>query len=555
MPTITISSADLKALAGLPEGAEGLESLLSSIKCSQESECGDEIQIEVTSDRPDLFSTEGIARAIRSYTKGASEYSIKTSNLDPLRLTVDRSALQVRPIIMCAAVREISLGQEAARQFMQLQEKLHKTYGADRKKASIGVYDLGKVKPPFRYSAGLPTDITFVPLDSTAPLGGREILELTPKGKEYAWIISDQKRFPLLSDSGGRVLSMPPIINSEETRVTSETSDLFIDVTGLDEKSVGICLNIMVTSILERGGRLQSVEINYPDKTTTTPKLEHREHRLRLENAEAVSGLKINADEAVRLLASMGHRPRKPMGREIIVEVPPYRVDILHEVDLIEDLIMAFGLNNVPPEYPAVATEGSLLPGNRLRSRVRDLLVGAGFQEIATYMLTSREVMVDKPKLPQRRFVEIASPVSSDYTLVRDLLLPKILDFLGRNAHVNYPQRVFEYSLVVRESSGGPADLEHVAAAISDHKVSFEEIQAVAAALMKGISKEASFRPLSSPPFIEGRAAEIIVDGARVGALGEVNPEALVNFGIQCPVAAIELEIYRFIPLESLFRG
>ncbi len=552
MPTITVNAKDLAAQAGIDAEPEQLKELLSSIKCETEEINGDEISVEVTSDRPDLFSAEGIARAIRFYRGTMPHYAINRFEGPPLRLRVDPSTEGVRPIIVAAAVRGVVISSEATRQLMQLQEKLHNTYGSGRKKASIGIYDMDAVAGEFVYAARAPSKISFVPLECSSAMDGAEILGSTPKGKEYAHLLSDKSAYPLLTDRGGKVLSMPPIINSDTTKVTERTRNIFIDVTGLDEKAVGICLVIMVTSILERGGRLQQVEVAYRDRKVITPRLDARTQQLTTSAVRTYSGLDMPAGAVASLLERMGYAASKPKDEALEVTVPPYRVDVLHEVDLVEDVVIAYGLNRIEPEFPRLLTVGTPLPGTRLASRVRDLMIGMGFQEVSTYHLASREVMEEKPMLPKRNLIEIIKPISLEYTVLRDTLLPKLLQLLGMNTHIDYPQRIFEYGAVVKERGGRPENITHLGAAISDDKLSFEEMQAVVSALFRGLSKEARFSALSSPPFIDGRAAKVYVDGVEVGVVGETSPQVLVNFGMTCPVLLLEIDMSPLLNLESL---
>ncbi|XRH74806.1 MAG: phenylalanine--tRNA ligase subunit beta [Candidatus Methanosuratincola verstraetei] len=555
MPVITLNRADLSSLVGKDLAPSELEDLLTAMKCELESSNGMEIVVEVTSDRPDLFSAEGMSRAIRNYLGIGSFYSYKEYAGSPIELIVSESVDAVRPLIVAAAVKGVSLNEEALRQLMQLQEKLHNTYGSNRRKASIGVYDLDKISPPLVYEARLPEKIRFTPLDHPSELSGREVLELTPKGKEYADIISKSLLFPLLVDSKDKVLSMPPIINSEETRVSEATTNLLIDVTGLDTRSINICLNIMTTSALERGGSLQFVEVKKKGKVSRTPILAESFQNLKLARAKEISGLDLTTSEVISLLKRMGYATETLPDGAIRAKIPPYRVDILHEVDLIEDVMMAYGLNQVPPLFPRVHTIGKPLEGSRLRERIRDLMIGMGFIEVATYVLSSRDLIVEKPMLHERPLVEVAKPVSSEYALLRDMLLPKLLGFMSANAHVDYPQKIFEYGPVVILENGAPKMANHLGAVASDARVSFEEIQAVAFSLFKNLSKDVELKRASSRLFIDGRVASINVDGMEIGILGEIHPQILVNFGIFNPAVAMEVDFTKLVHLESLFRG
>jgi phenylalanyl-tRNA synthetase beta chain len=555
LPTIILNVKDLMSLIGFPIEKEALQETLSSLKCEPETVTKDEITVEVTSDRPDFFSAEGIARGIRYYRSRGSVYDVKYSKLAPLKLHVEQSTSKVRPYIVAAAIRSIFLDEEGMKQIMQLQEKLHKTYASNRKKASIGIYDLDTITPNFTYAALAPEEISFIPLEYFEEMDGRRILADTSKGREHGWIISSYDRYPLLLDSKKKILSMPPIINSEATRITEKTRNLFIDVTGTEEKAINTCLNIMVTSILERGGSLQQVYIIYKQRTDKKPKLEKTKKRLPYSTVTALSGLDLTLREVSFLLSRMGLQS-EAVGRDALeVTIPPYRVDILHEVDLVEDIMMAYDLNRIVPELPQVVTIGRPLAGSRLRSRIRDLMVGMGFQEVTTYILSSREVLEEKPLMQARPLIEIIRPVSSDFSVIRDALMPKLLQFLGNNAHYSYPQKIFEYGDVVSVEKGAPLTSPHFSVAIGDHKVSFEEIQAVAVVLFKNLSKEVSFKPFTAKHFIQGRAAKIIMDGKHIGTIGEISPQVLVNFSLTCPVGAMECDLSSLIYLESLFRG
>lgn len=555
MPVISLNRADLLSLVGKELTFSELEDLLTSMKCELESSNDVEIIVEVTSDRPDLFSAEGMSRAIRNYLGFGSFYSFKKHLGSPIELIVSESVDTVRPLIVASAVRGVSLTEEALRQLMQLQEKLHNTYGSNRRKASIGVYDLDKISPPLFYEARLPEKIRFMPLEHHSELSGREVLELTPKGKEYGDIISKSPLYPLLVDSNGKVLSMPPIINSEDARVSVATKNLLIDVTGLDMRSVGICLNIMTTSALERGGSLQCVEVKYKDKALRTPIFADSFQDLDLKRTREISGLDLTISEIDSLLKRMGYETEALENGAIRAKIPPYRVDILHEVDLIEDVMMAYGLNRVQPLFPRVHTIGKPLEGNRLRARIRDLMIGMGFIEVATYVLSSRDLMVNRPMLNERPLVEVVNPVSSEYAVLRDMLLPKLLGFMSANAHVEYPQKIFEYGPVVIVENGSPKMANHLGAVASDARVSFEEIQAAAFSLFKNLSKDVELKRKSSSLFIEGRVASINADGMEIGILGEIHPQILVNFGLYNPAVAMEVNVSKLMNLESLFRG
>ncbi|MCX8182216.1 MAG: phenylalanine--tRNA ligase subunit beta [Candidatus Methanomethyliaceae archaeon] len=542
MPTINIDMKDLKRLISLNLDDGTIYDTLSALKCEPEQIVGDKITLEVTSDRPDFFSCEGIARGIRLYHSGPRLKVRHYQGAKPVIIRVDPSVSEVRPYIVSAVVRDLTLDEEALVQMMQLQEKLHSTYCSNRKKGSIGIYDIDKVCPPLVYAALPPDEIRFTPLGFNETMNGFEILKRTPKGAEYAWILEGKSRYPLLSDSKGRVLSMPPIINSEDTKVTEETKNIIIDVTGTEERTINLCLNILVTSLMERGGVLQQAEVLYGGREIITPKLDRVRTELSPSKIKEVAGLDLKLDEILGLLRRMGHDVEEEGGK-LVVFSPPYRADIIHEVDLVEDIVIALGLNNIEPETPKVATIGRPLKGSRIRKRIRDIMIGMGFQEVITYLLSNKSVLEDKVLMDKRDLVELINPVSSEFAVLRDCILPKLLQFLGQNTHHAYPQRIFECGDVIFVKGGLPKVSTHLAAAIADHKVSYEDIQAVAASLFTNLSKSIKFEPYHKAPFLEGRTAKIILDGDEIGVVGEISPQVLVKFGLEFPVGALECDL------------
>lgn len=542
MPTINIDIKDLKRLVGISLDESTIYDTLSALKCEPEEIIGDKITLEVTSDRPDFFSCEGIARGVRLYHGGAGTEIKYAEGLRPVSIKVDPSTAEVRPYIVSAVVRNVKMDEEALIQIMQLQEKLHSTYCSHRKKGSIGIYDMDKISPPLLYAALPPRSIRFIPLGFSEVMDGLEILKNTQKGMEYGGILEGMSRYPLLSDSRGTVLSMPPIINSEDTKVTETSRNLIIDITGTEERTINLCLNILVTSLMERGGTIQQVEVFYEGRKVTTPKLDYTRTYLSQSTIKEVAGLDLKPDEILRLLRKMGHDVEEENGR-FVVWSPPYRPDILHEVDLVEDIVIAIGLNSLKPEAPKIATIGRPLKGSRVRKNVRDLMIGMGFQEVITYLLSSKSTLEDKVLMGRRDLVELVNPVSSEFSVLRDRILPKLLQFLGQNTHHAYPQRIFECGDVVLVKGGLPKISTHLAAAIADHKVSYEDIQAVVSSLFLNLSRAVRFEPFCEPPFLEGRTARIIVDGAEIGIVGEISPQVLVNFGLEFPVGAMECDL------------
>lgn len=549
MPTLTVNLADLHRLLGREISPERLEYALPLIKCEVKAVEGGEVTLEINADRPDMLSVEGIARALKGFLGLEKGYPHFNWRKGRIVVKVDRSVKDIRPYIACAVIRNLELSDESLRQMLQLQEKLHETMCRRRRKGSIGIYDLDTVKPPMNYRALPPEKIRFTPLEETRSMTGSEILRETAKGREYAAIIESLPRYPLLRDSKGVVLSMPPIINSEDTKLTLQSRNLFIDVTGLSEDLVNDVVNILAACFAERGALVESVRVDYPDRSVYTASLKPRRMRLDVGNVNSVSGLKLGVKAVGGLAEKMRYGVEVKGRGNLQLTIPPYRCDIIHPVDLVEDIIIGYGYDRVRPEMPATLTFGRALEKVKLTGLVRDIMVGYGFQEVLSYILTSRENQTAMMGLEgaDLDLVEIANPLTSEYAVVRRWLLPSILNFLSSNTHVNYPQKVFECGDVVAregaEETGTRSEIR-LAGAVSDYKVSYETIQSTVYGILRALEVEGwGIRSKDHKSFIRGRTAVVTIGEAEIAVLGEVHPQILTNFKIPNPVAAFEIDL------------
>ena len=520
-------------------------------KCLVEHVEGDELSIEVNADRPDMLSAEGMARALRLFMglERPRKYEAVEGDVE---VRVDPSVQGVRPYILCAVVRDVELSEEAVRQLMMLQEKLHLTYCRGRAKVSIGLHDLDAVSHDITYAALPPSRIRFTPLDEVEEMSGDEILERTEKGREYGHLLKGFDRYPLLFDSEGNVLSMPPIINGSLTKVTSSTRNLFVDVTGVDLEAVSRVLNVVALNAAERGGVVEKVKVIYQDGALSPPFLDPEPVDVELSYIQDLLGLDLSTSDVVASLERMGYLVEL-RGSVVEARPPPYRCDILHPVDVVEDVAVGYGYDKIAPERPPRTYVGSLLNVTKLADAARQLMAGLGFQEVLSYTLTSPEVVGLNMLLEPSGVVALENPVSREYTCLRNWLTPILLSFLSHNRHVELPQRVFECGDVVLIDPSRPTSTRverRLAAAICDRKAGYEDIQACLYALLRNLGlNEWSVEPLVHPSFIEGRAARLIVKGVEVAVLGEVHPEVLARFKLENLVACFETNLSRLLNL------
>jgi phenylalanyl-tRNA synthetase beta chain len=545
MPTITVSYRDLCMLLGRKVGLPKLRERLSMLGLEVEEIVGDELKLEVTHNRPDLLSTEGVARALKGFLGiriGLPSYKLRNSGIT---VGVDRSTKAVRPFIMCGVVENVKLTDASVAQLMQIQDKLHETLGRNRRKVAIGIHDLDKVHPPFRYTTATPKGIKFIPLDMDSEFTPAQILQEHSKGIEYAHLLSDFTRYPIIVDSKNEVLSMPPIINGQLTRVTENTKRLFIDSTGTDEFALSQSLKILMTGFAERKFKLGSITIKYPNRRVQTPDLKTVRRRLNIRNANETIGLNLKAREIVSIMKRMRFGVAGTRGDIMTLLVPPYRTDIMHEVDLIEDLATGYGYDKLRPTLPNVVTVGEKHPIEALGEKVRRVLTGLGFMETMTFTLVNPRLNFELMQTSGDA-ATIANPISEEYSILRTWLIPSLMAVLKANRRHPLPQRVFEVGDVVLlddEFETGARSVRRVSALVIGDDGNLTYIKAVAEALLRELGVSWKVKPMDHPSFLDGRVAKFLVGGRSMGIAGELHPQVILNFELEHPVAALEFDL------------
>ena len=522
------------------------------------------VRLNMLAVRPDIFDPGGMARYIRGFLgvqAGLVEY---TPAAPRLRVQVDphlSHAESYRPYIACAVIRNVKLDNSTIKMVMNLQEDLHWALGRDRKLASIGVYDLDTLAGDvFHYDAVDPDGLRFVPLglspqDAASNLTPREILDKHKTGQAYAHLLKPLKKYPLLRDGVGTVLSMPPIINSEQTRVTLQTRQFFVDVTGLSRRTVDRALNIIVTSFQEimPDVLIESVVIEAPDGIRLTPDLAPTELSLDIRQAAEMIGVRLNAGELAELLESMGHGVEEgPHADTLRVFVPAYRNDVMHPVDLIEDAAIAYGYENLKPELVPTFTVGAPRTIEEQSAVARRVLAGLGFHQVMTLVLSNETAAFTKWRLePDARAVKIANPISVEQTMCRLSLLPGLLETLAINKQYDLPQHLFEVGdccFVDADAETGAREERFVAAAMIGTHVGYADVRAIADAFVHELGATCVVKPTEHASHIPGRVAALHdASGARLGTLGELHPEVLEAYGLKHPVAVLELSLAQLI--------
>ncbi|MFQ6105461.1 MAG: phenylalanine--tRNA ligase subunit beta [Candidatus Hydrothermarchaeaceae archaeon] len=547
MPTVEFSIGDLSALLGKKVSAGELEDALLYAKGELESVEGEMVKADIKdTNRPDLWSVEGIARELRGHyglETGVPRFKVASSGIS---LKVSRGVEGVRPKTVAAAVKGLELNDYAIRQIIQLQEKIHQTYGQKRSSVAVGIYDLDRVKPPVSYTSVKPDGIKFVPLDSEREMTPAEILEKHPKGIEYRHLLKGFKEYPLMIDSGGNVLSIPPIINSSYTgKVTPETRNVFIELTGHELERLSIALNVVVTALAERGGSIYSVDVIYPSEEITTPDLTPQKFRIDKKYCNRTLGLELGQREIIALLKKARY-DAAAQGNRVELRYSAYRNDIMHQRDVVEDIAIAYGVNRIKPEPPKIATVGSVNRGEEFADAVRELMVGLGFQEILTFSLTDKNNLFRKMELEEGKVCEIANPVSISWSVLRNWLMPSMLEFLTHNLHVEYPHRIFEVGDVVEIDEKAETKtrvIKKLACVVTNNVVTYEEISSALDAVFRNLGIDYNLKKGSHSSFVFGRASRVFTGKKELGVMGEIHPQVLNNWKLEKPAVGFEIEL------------
>jgi phenylalanyl-tRNA synthetase beta chain len=515
------------------------------------------MRLDLLADRPDLFDVGGLARALRGtlgIETGLPKYETKPSNVDVYVDPSVKAQDSYRPFIACAVMTLPPVDETSLIAIMKLQENLHWGVGRDRKLASIGVYDLATITPPITYRTIDPDQEPFVPLGVPGrKMTGRQILESHPKGVAYAELLAKHKRYPVLVDSRGQVLSMPPIINSEETNLKQGTTRVFIDVTGVSQAAVVKSLDTLVCSLAEIGGKIESVHITEDNCKRTSPDLRPRHKKLELAEAKRWLGLPLNGESLMESLRRMRFTvypaEDKPERGLYLVYFPAYRTDIRHMVDFFEDVAIGYGYGNIEPRLVKSMTVGTPRTEETLSDLVRQILIGLGYSEIMSLPLTTEEHQFARLRLPPpKRYPQVANPKLKTYNVVRTHLMSGLLEALHENRRRPMPQRLFEIDNVVElddSAETGAIEQRRMALVETGRESGYATARSVIDSLLRELGWRSDYAAIDHPTFVSGRAATFAVHGKPTGILGEVHPEVLTNFGLNHPVALAEVTLQR----------
>ena len=533
-------------------------------------------KIEVAANRYDLLCLEGLALALRIFLQKQKMPEIKPLNIlpeDERKLIVYDSVNDVRPIGLCAILRDINFTDEMLKSFMDLQDKLHNNICRGRKLVSMGTHDLDTVKGPFIYRALKPEHIHFVPLNREEEVNGdglMSILKDDPKLGKYLYLFEGKEKYPVMMDSNGVIMSLPPIINSQHTKMTLNTHNVLLDITGTDKTKCEIVLNTLIAMFSCYCKNPFTVEeINVINHETNEgkiyPDLTPRKFKVDINYLKTITGIyDILPDKIVKLLEKMELKAEIINSNELEVSAPITRSDILHPCDIAEDLAISYGYNNIKKELTKTKTHGVQQPYNKLSDLFRDEMAMGGYVEFLTMALLSHKDMFTNLLHEEKddKTAQILYSKSKEFEYIRSSLIPGILKSIEGNKANQLPFKIFEISDVVIcdvNNEVGAVNRRRLCFAYTNTTSAMEIVQGMVDLLMKKIGlifncdnkeKNYTIKKSNNEIFFNDRQAEIfILDDFKVGIYGIIHPKVIKNFGIKNPVTLCEIDLQSIMDL------
>ncbi|MFH1359391.1 MAG: phenylalanine--tRNA ligase subunit beta [archaeon] len=527
-----------------------------------DNETDDEISIEVFPNRPDLLSMQGFVRAINNFLGKSkiNEYKVEKSGE---KLIIEKNIPKQWPYAFACIVKGLKFDDDKIKEVIDIQEKIGASYHRKRKKGGIGVYPLEKIKFPIRFKGLKPEDIKFRPLEFPRVINGRQILSQHPTGREYGHLCEGWDVFPIFIDKDDVIMSMPPIINSHEVgKIDTSTKNLFVEATGNDYNALRLGMNMIVTALADMGGKIYSIDCEYEGgKKEVVPDLEPEKMEFSVDKLNKTLGLELSEKEIKDLLGKMGigveiaslaSKDAKG-GNRCIALVPAYRTDILHEIDLSEEVAIAYGYDNFKPEIPEISTIGCEDDMSILKRRISEVLVGLSLLEVSSFHISTKEKQFKNIGIKEFKdnMIEVEDS-KTENNILRESLFANSINILSENSDASYPQKIFELGKVFsddrkyQDSETGIKEEERLCVSLCGEKSDFTEIKQALDYLMRMLDIKYKIEETEKPGFIDGRCGKIIVDSKEIGVLGEVSPFILKNSKIKMPLALLEISIEEF---------
>ncbi|MDE1856173.1 MAG: phenylalanine--tRNA ligase subunit beta [Candidatus Micrarchaeota archaeon] len=541
MVNSTFNKSYLFKLLGTKLLDKKLEELIMKMGFDVEGHTKEEVQIDFPANRPDLIDIVGFARAARNFMHKGREIRYETQSTTPeFEIEVGTAVKDIRPFISGMVVKGIKFDEESLRHLLNFTEKFTSNFGRGRRKLAIGLHDLSSVEPPLVYDA-IP-DETFLALNMPKSMKFSQILSSSDKGKAYASTLQGSKLYPAVKDAKGAI-SLVPILNSERTKVTASTNSMFIEITGTNRYAVEKSADLFASIFIDMGAKVLPIKVRYGNSSTILPKMEETQIKIPLIKIESQIGVIIGFNNVISLANKMGYKAGL-LGRDIKFWVPTYRLDVINDQDVVEDIAIGYGYDYIQPVPVFAEQVGELEESSKRNARLSETMLGLGFSEALNSFMSNEETNFAKMRLakPASSYVKVRDAKMQQITMLRTWVIPSLLSNIGMSLHEKMPQRLFEtdYAFTIDKKIN---EVQNLAGVITDPKANFNQIKSVVESVMRSIGAQYQIRESLHRSFIEGRSASIILNGNEIGVFGELHPEVLVNFGIEEPSVAFEISL------------
>ena len=539
MPVVELSYTRLQKLIGKVSKKQ-ISGSLPFLGLDVESENKDLIRIEYSPNRPDYSTDFGIALGLQGLLgikTGAIKLNVKKSN--KYTISVKSEVSKIRPFVTGIVATNGKIDDKTIKQFMTMQEDLHFGIGRKRKKSSIGIHDLDTISFPLVYTT-TNRDYKFIPLNSKKELSISEILKNTDVGKDYGSILGNSPKVPLILDANQQTVSFPPIINAAVTTITTKTKNLFVEVTGINKEDAEDMLSVVATILQSAGFTLESVQIS--GAKNSSPKFEQKKISVNSSLINQTLGLNLNTSKIISSLKK-SRIDASTKGKNIICIIPTYRFDIFGPMDLVEEVALGYGIQNLEPTLSPSQTLGQKHPISINLQSISSIMIGLGYMEALNSSLTSKRILYDNTKRDSSKILSVLDSKSLEHTILRDSLLPGLIDTLAKNIHESYPQKLFEVGTIFNKTSSVTEET-HLCATSSHKDANFSEMKSVLQSVIQLIfGKTCETKTTTHPTFEKGHVANITVDEKIIGIIGEISKSTKDNFKLRESIVSFEIKL------------
>ena len=539
MPVVELSYTRLQKLVGKVSKKQ-ISDALPFLGLDIESENKDLIRIEYSPNRPDYSTDFGIALGLQGLLQvktGAIKLNVKKSK--KYSISVKSNVSKIRPFVTGIVATNGKIDDKTIKQFMTMQEDLHFGIGRKRKKSSIGIHDLDMISFPLVYTT-TNRNHKFIPLNSNKELSISEILQNTDVGKNYGFILGNSSQVPIILDANQKTVSFPPIINAEVTTVTTKTKNLFVEVTGINKEDAEDMLSVVATILQSAGFTLESIQIS--GAKNSSPTLEQKKMSVNSSLINEMLGLNLNTSKIISSLKK-SRLDAVTKGKNILCSIPPYRFDIFGPMDLVEEVALGYGIQNLEPTLSPSQTLGKKHPSSINLQSISSIMTGLGYMEALNSSLTSKRILYDNTNRDSSKIISVLDSKSLEHTILRDSLLPGLIDNIAKNIHESYPQKLFEIGTIFNKTSSVTEET-HLCVVSSHKDANFTEIKSVLQSVIQSIfGKTCETKTATYPTFEKGHVANITVNGKIIGIIGEISKSTKDNFKLREPIVSFEVKL------------